>query len=669
MIESRRRAAYLSHRTLVHGQRITRLSRLAKTALIFVAAAGIALFAATQSVQFIEDVSEINVRDALDDNEMPWAEVQADGLQVILEGTAPSEAARVAAISAAGTAVDAARIIDAMDAEDAAALAPPRFSAELLRNDAGLSIIGLVPTSTDRDDIKRQIERIEGSDRANDLLESADYPAPTGWEDALGFALTAIDRLPRSKVSVEAGRISIEATVDSAEAKAKLEQELNRAAPPGLRMALAISAPRPVITPFTLRFVKEEVGARFDACSADTAESQARILAAAQQAGLEGEARCAIGLGVPSTRWAEAVELALTALTRLEKGTVTFSDADIMLVGAEGTDQAAFDRVVGELENDLPDVFVLRAILPKTAEPSLGPAEFTATLSPEGQVQLRGRLSDEHLRSMADSYARAAFGSDTVHMAARVVEDLPADWTVRVLAGLEALAKLKNGALTVTPERVEIRGKTGQRAASTEIASLFADKLGDSSVFDIAVEYQEELDPIAALPTADECEAEIQSILAVSKISFEPGSATIDASALGTLDDIAEILKQCGSLRLEIQGHTDSQGREIMNLDLSQARAQSVLNELRVRRVLTSSFTAKGYGETVPIADNKTEEGREANRRIEFHLIRPEPSVIDTETTLESVATSGDIGAGDDAAGASDTEDAAVEEDVSGEQN
>ena len=159
MIESHRRAAYLSHRTPVHDQRITRLSCLAKTSLVFVAAAGIALFAATKAVQFIQDVSEINVRDALDDNEMPWAEVQADGLQVILEGTAPSEAARVAAISAAGTVVDAARIIDAMDAEDAADLAPPRFSAELLRNDAGLSIIGLVPTSTDRDDITRQIEQ------------------------------------------------------------------------------------------------------------------------------------------------------------------------------------------------------------------------------------------------------------------------------------------------------------------------------------------------------------------------------------------------------------------------------------------------------------------------------------------------------------------------------
>lgn len=76
-------------------------------------------------------------------------------------------------------------------------------------------------------------------------------------------------------------------------------------------------------------------------------------------------------------------------------------------------------------------------------------------------------------------------------------------------------------------------------------------------------------------------------------------------------------------MRLEIQGHTDSQGREEMNQNLSQARAQSVLNELRARRVVTSTFAAKGYGESTPIADNGTEDGREANRRIEFKLIRP----------------------------------------------
>jgi OOP family OmpA-OmpF porin len=73
-----------------------------------------------------------------------------------------------------------------------------------------------------------------------------------------------------------------------------------------------------------------------------------------------------------------------------------------------------------------------------------------------------------------------------------------------------------------------------------------------------------------------------------------------------------------------------------MNQQLSQARAQSILNELRGRRIPTSSYTAVGYGETQPIADNDTEEGREENRRIEFRLIRPEP-VASTETGLEAL--------------------------------
>jgi len=103
------------------------------------------------------------------------------------------------------------------------------------------------------------------------------------------------------------------------------------------------------------------------------------------------------------------------------------------------------------------------------------------------------------------------------------------------------------------------------------------------------------------------------------------------------MDAIAVILEQCGEVRLEIQGHTDSQGREEMNQNLSQARAQSVLNELRARRVITTSFAAQGYGESNPIADNGTEEGREQNRRITFHLIRPERGA-EQESTLDSAA-------------------------------
>ena len=75
---------------------------------------------------------------------------------------------------------------------------------------------------------------------------------------------------------------------------------------------------------------------------------------------------------------------------------------------------------------------------------------------------------------------------------------------------------------------------------------------------------------------------------------------------------------------MEIAGHTDSQGREEMNQSLSQSRAEAVLQALMARRVLTSNLSAKGYGESRPIADNDTEDGREENRRIEFTIITDE---------------------------------------------
>lgn len=612
------------------------------TVSAFVAAAAVSIFAANSSVRLVEDSSELGVRTALDDNALHWAEVEANGLRVALTGMAPTEAARFQALSAAGSIVDAARVIDLMEVKAVAAIAPPRFSVEVLRNSAGLSIIGLIPETTDRDAMVQGFTDMSDLP-VTDLLETADYPAPEDWETALDFAIDAIEDLPRAKVSVTSGRVEITAITDSIDAKTTAEKTLIRTVPLDLKLVLDISAPRPVITPFTLRFVIDEEGAQFDACSADTENTRQRILKAATEAGLTGAAHCTIGMGVPSKNWASAVEQAIAALAELGAGSVTFSDADVTLAAAEGTSQSLFDRVTGELETGLPDVFALHPLLPKPQEPSVGPPEFVATLSPEGQVQLRGRLSDDKMRNVADSFARAKFGSENVYTAARIVPDLPGDWATRVLTGLQALALLNNGAVTVTPEEMALSGLSGDQNASAAAAQLMADKLGQDGTFKINVNYVEALDPVASLPTPEECEVAIADVVSSAKIVFEPSNATIDSTALSTMDSIAEILRECGSIRLEVQGHTDSQGREEMNLALSQARAESVLNELRARRVLTGSFVAKGYGEALPIADNSSAEGREANRRIEFRLIHPEPSVPQGDSALESLAESSDI--------------------------
>ena len=131
----------------------------------------------------------------------------------------------------------------------------------------------------------------------------------------------------------------------------------------------------------------------------------------------------------------------------------------------------------------------------------------------------------------------------------------------------------------------------------------------------------------------NECIAEIKRIVTSQKISFEPSSTTLDGASQETITALAEVFDSCLEAVIEIGGHTDSQGREIMNLNLSQSRADEVLIALRGARVKMKTLTSVGYGESQPIADNETEEGREANRRIDFRLVPPKS--IETETPVE----------------------------------
>lgn len=603
-----------------------RLSQVFLVPASFFIAALASLLAANLAVSTIETTSQDGVKDELFLQGHEWASVQADGLQVILSGVAPSEAARFRALAAAGKVVDSTRVIDNVTIPAAEAIKPPRFSIEILRNDAGISMIGLIPAATDREALNSDVNAIARDSHVTDLLETADYPMPANWDEALAFAVYALETLPRSKISMDAHKVAITALADSEDQKAKWARDLKRAAPRTALLSIDISAPRPVITPFTLRFLIDENGPRFDACSAHTTVGRARIVSAATEAGLTDAANCTIGLGVPSPDWPDAVETGIRAVSELGGGSITFSDADVTLVAPDTTSQATFDRIVGELENNLPDLYSLHSVLPAPVKidgsgEGSGPPEFVATRSPEGMVQMRGRLTDETLRSATVSFARAKFGSGNVYPATRLDSELPSDWPTRVLAGLEALSFLSSGSVVVQPEVVDIRGVTGDPDASDTVSRILSEKLGASENFQINVDYQEELDPLLSLPSPEQCAANINAIMAKKKITFAPGSANIEASAADTIDEIAEIMKDCADVRMEIQGYTDSQGREEMNLALSQSRAQAVLNALLTRRILTTNLTAKGYGEADPIADNGSEEGREANRRIEFRLL------------------------------------------------
>lgn len=103
-------------------------------------------------------------------------------------------------------------------------------------------------------------------------------------------------------------------------------------------------------------------------------------------------------------------------------------------------------------------------------------------------------------------------------------------------------------------------------------------------------------------------------------INFDFDSAEIKPEFMQKIKDFAEFLKRNKKYKAEIQGHTDSKGSEAYNLKLSERRAKAVYEALIKLGVDKSRLTYKGYGESMPIADNSTEEGRAKNRRVEAHL-------------------------------------------------
>lgn len=104
-------------------------------------------------------------------------------------------------------------------------------------------------------------------------------------------------------------------------------------------------------------------------------------------------------------------------------------------------------------------------------------------------------------------------------------------------------------------------------------------------------------------------------------VTFDVGSYTIKPAFRDTLDAVANSLQEYPNSIVDVYGHTDSTGSEEFNQRLSEQRAQAVSNYLTSRGVNSARLRWQGFGETLPIADNSTAEGRAQNRRVEIKII------------------------------------------------
>lgn len=158
--------------------------------------------------------------------------------------------------------------------------------------------------------------------------------------------------------------------------------------------------------------------------------------------------------------------------------------------------------------------------------------------------------------------------------------------------------------------------------------------------------------PSLAGNTADLSGCKAGDKLVITGLNFAVGKATISPLGSQLLDQVVKALTAASAISITIAGHTDNMGDADYNMALSQMRAKSVMDYLVGKGIAASRMSMKGYGETAPVADNISDEGRFLNRRVELivggeatmstaPVASPAPSLASVETAGASPAPAG----------------------------
>lgn len=252
---------------------------------------------------------------------------------------------------------------------------------------------------------------------------------------------------------------------------------------------------------------------------------------------------------------------------------------------------------------------------------------FSARRAADASVVISGQMpSDPAMRYFAAI-------SDGDIAAVTIAEGAPDSFLPSAEAGLRALLHLAEGQLDFAAGAWSLRGiapnEDARDAALAAIsgAPYAADWTAQVDLLPPPPEPEPAAplaQPAAPIPVdTSACAAPVSEFSARNSILFQSGAALIAAESEAALDELALDLAACPDAIVHIEGHTDADGDEGLNMALSVARAEAVVNALVSRGVTPARLYAVGYGETAPIGDNETAQGKRLNRRIVV-IIKPQ---------------------------------------------
>jgi outer membrane protein OmpA-like peptidoglycan-associated protein len=173
--------------------------------------------------------------------------------------------------------------------------------------------------------------------------------------------------------------------------------------------------------------------------------------------------------------------------------------------------------------------------------------------------------------------------------------------------------------LSIDGRDVTLTGYEGSPEVNDQTVNMIASIWGVRKVHTRILPRPTPPKPVVTKEQAREAAASITGILRLQNVEFVTGSDRLTPRGQQVLNQVAGVLQKYPGMPVGIEGHTDSKGDPNSNMQLSRKRADSVKQYLVDKGIPAANVTSAGFGQTKPIASNATAEGRQENRRVEFH--------------------------------------------------
>lgn len=196
----------------------------------------------------------------------------------------------------------------------------------------------------------------------------------------------------------------------------------------------------------------------------------------------------------------------------------------------------------------------------------------------------------------------------------------PPGFVEAVSVALQVLARLAGGHVEIADKTITVDGLVYQSGAIEDISDALAEGLpeGFSVASNTVTTGQDD-----QMVDAAQCRDLLQVVLKTGRIAFDGTKADIAGDSVGVLDRVSAAIARCPEVAIEVGAHSNSEGSSSRNRDRTQSRAEAIVDFLVSAGIKRERLAAVGYGETKPVADNNTDQGKATNRRIEFSVELP----------------------------------------------